>query len=358
MYNIRTTVRFEILNQHQSSCLRDLGGPSITDPLTTRGWLPMTIGSVRSCYKESERSLLVMQQSRSSRTAMYMTLFRALENARPADERLFADPYAKRWLPSVFKAVVLISQVPLFGHLIVAVLDTRWPKTRSSAVVRTRLIDEHIERALAAGCVQVVLLGAGFDSRAFRLRTLKAAEVFEVDHPATQAAKLAAVEDEAKLSERSLRYVPVDFETDSLESSLVAAGFDCRRPAVFLWEGVVSYLSERAVGETFSALSRLCTASSEIVFTYVDKRALNGSTVFPEAAAWITKVQSDGEPFTFGFLPAELPNYARAHGFLCVSDESTADAAGRYAFKAGRTEQGSQLYRVAVLSRTGGDADA
>jgi O-methyltransferase involved in polyketide biosynthesis len=87
----------------------------------------------------------------------------------------------------------------------------------------------------------------------------------------------------------------------------------------------------------------------------VDLRATDGSQFFPEAKRWTGKVRSTGEPFIFGFLPYELDNYARERGFTLWSDVTTADAATQYNASFGRSETGSDMYRVAVFIRNEAD---
>src|ERR1017187_7525245 len=102
---------------------------------------------------------------RPSRTAEYMALFRAVETAQHADRRLFEDPYAAPLLTGRLKALAGFARLPLAGRLATHLLDLGWPRTRSSAVVRTRLIDDLVRQAIRGGACQALLLGAGFDSR-------------------------------------------------------------------------------------------------------------------------------------------------------------------------------------------------
>src|SRR5262245_38877596 len=130
-----------------------------------------------------------MRRGRASRTAEQNALFRALESARPAEARLFEDPLASAFLRPPLSWVERAAHTPGIHAWVTSFIDRRWPGVRTSVVARTRLIDETIATVVDAGMPQVVLLGAGFDSRAERLPDLESARVFEVDHPATQAAK-------------------------------------------------------------------------------------------------------------------------------------------------------------------------
>jgi methyltransferase (TIGR00027 family) len=220
------------------------------------------------------------------------------------------------------------------------------PGPRPSAVARTRFIDDAVTR-WADECEQLVLLGAGFDTRAHRLPAAGSLRTFEVDHPATQARKIAIVAGEG-LDTRRVMYVPVDFERDRLDVELLADGFDPARPSIFVWEGVTNYLTESAVDATLAVVRTLAAPGSVLVFTYVHAGVLDGTVEFPEAVRWVHNVQRAGEPWTFGFLPERVPEHLRERGFDVVTDVSTRDA-DRGGFAAlGRREVGSDLYHVVV----------
>ena len=110
-----------------------------------------------------------MREGEASRTAGYMALFRALEHVRPASARRISDPFARAFVDSRLRAVVTLGALPGVGELVRGYIDRRWPGARTSAVARTRFIDERSEAAITSGIEQIVLLGAGFDSRPYRL---------------------------------------------------------------------------------------------------------------------------------------------------------------------------------------------
>jgi methyltransferase (TIGR00027 family) len=288
---------------------------------------------------------------RPSRTAEYMALFRAVETTERADRRLFEDPYAAALLTGQLKALAEFARVPWFGRVATWFLDLGWPRTRSSAVVRTRLIDDLVRQAIRAGARQALLLGAGFDSRAYRLAELRDVPVFEVDHPSTQKAKRQRLEARLGSLPGNVRFVPVDFERDDLETKLLHADFDPAVETVAVWEGVVSYLTPAAVDQNFRMLARMLAPRSHLIFTYVHQGALDDSVAFREARRWKSSVRSSGEPFIFGFDPAAMPDYLQPRGFTLTSDVSTAEAAKSYCEALHRSEPGSELYRIAAALR-------
>jgi methyltransferase (TIGR00027 family) len=220
-----------------------------------------------------------MQRREASRTAEYMALFRALEFAQPAERRLFEDRFARAFLRPRLRFVVGLARLPLMGRSVPALIDHRWPGARTSGVARTRFIDEVVEATLGVGTEQVVLLGAGFDARAYRIAAMAKATVFEVDHPATSTAKRRLVGAALGAVPRHVHFVTLDFNTEPLPNTMSAAGFDPTRRTLFVWEGVTNYLVEEAVEVTL----RWCASAaggSAVVFTYVDRHVLDAPEAF------------------------------------------------------------------------------
>ena len=179
-----------------------------------------------------------MIPDQASRTAEYMAFYRALESARPAAKRLFCDPFARHFLrPFLLKAIGL-STVPLLGAILYWYADRRAPGARTSAIARTRLIDEAWCQALRDGIRQIVILGSGFDCRPYRLPGAPSAIIFEVDHPRTLASKLARLQQVVPVMPENVHYVEIDFNHQGLAKTLADAGFEASLPGLFIWEGL------------------------------------------------------------------------------------------------------------------------
>lgn len=261
----------------------------------------------------------------ASRTAEHVALFRALETRRR--NRLFADDYATRFLPGRYRWLVRAAALPPVGRGIARFIDHRYPGgPRMSAVARTRLIDDLLTEAEPE---QVLLLGAGYDSRAHRIPGMPT--TYEIDHPATQQAKRQHIKDRPHV-----HYVPVDLNEENLADTLERAGFPRKRTAV-IWEGVTNYLTEQAVDATLKDLTRVTASGSTVILTYVDRAALDSDST------WHQEVAKVGEPWTFGLHPADVPGYLADRGLDLKGDVSTQDAATRYH----RDEPAADFYRVA-----------
>jgi len=175
---------------------------------------------------------------------------------------------------------------------------------------RTVEIDRGL-REMPAG-VQVVLMGAGLDARAYRLQDLRDSIVFEVDHPASQAFKRKQVEG-LKPCARELRYVPVDFTRQQVAVELEAAGHSTSLPTAWVFEGVISYLSPSEVEASIAAMASRSAPGSRLLATYNHPRG--GFRRLADSFLART-----GEPQRAAFRPAEMRELLERHGFVVRSD--------------------------------------
>jgi methyltransferase (TIGR00027 family) len=287
-----------------------------------------------------------------SRTGELMAVQRALESCHPSASRLFSDPLASDFVSLHWRLVLAAARFGVVRRAVEALYDfVGGPGPRASAVARTRLIDDVLMEA-TAGRSQVVILGAGFDCRAYRLPVLADCVVFEVDRLETQSLKRERLDRMSVSAVSPVTFVAVDFERGDLALALRDAGYDDQRPTIFLWEGVTQYLTAEAVDATLAAIRQLASSSaSMLLFTYVDRAALDaGALAFPEAARWLNGVRARGEPWIFGLDPNGLGDYLECRGFTLESDVTTAQAGERYFAARGRSERGSRLYRVATAT--------
>jgi methyltransferase (TIGR00027 family) len=243
--------------------------------------------------------------------------------------------------------VVNLSRLPFVSALISRYVDFRLPGARSSAIARTRLIDDALGDALASGNPQVVILGAGFDCRAYRLPYLSRTTIFEVDQPATRSAKLARLRHVLPRMPDNVRFVEIDFNRQELTEVLMQSGFEPSQRAVFLWEGVTNYLTAEAVDAVLRCVAT-CTPGSQIIFTYVHSGVLDGSVYFEGAQRIRRDVAQLGEPWTFGLDPSRAAEFLRERGLCLDRDLSASEYRQVYFGKAARAMRGYDFYHVAI----------
>lgn len=188
--------------------------------------------------------------------------------------------------------------------------------------LRTASIDEQVRRFTRehAKARQVVVLGAGLDTRAARLAE-PGVRFFEVDHPETQAHKLAGLRELEGYPIDAATYVSCDFETEDFVERLALSGFRASEPALIVWEGVVYYLSEEAVRATLRRVASGCAPETILVFDYLGKKMVAGRVKDPSDLATRHVVIDLGEPLRFGvddlvpLLASEGFRYVRSASF-------------------------------------------
>jgi methyltransferase (TIGR00027 family) len=229
-----------------------------------------------------------------------------------------------------------------------SIIDGHWAGSRGTVAVRTRYVDDAVTAALENGVEQVVILGAGFDSRAYRIPGIARTRVFEVDHPATQAEKKRVVARRLGVLPPHVVFVPIDFSTHTLDAVMPAAGFRSSARTFFICEGVPD------VDTLFRYVAASAPAGSEMVFTYIHRTVLDGTAAFAGADKTLAIVRRSGEPYTFGFDPAELPRYLAARRLGLVEDVGAAEHRERYLDPIGRGHEPlSEFQRIALVRIAG-----
>ena len=282
-----------------------------------------------------------------SRTAQYVALYRALEHRERVRRRLFEDPFAHRFLSRRLRLMIGPTRLRAVHARVSRYADERAPGARTSAIARTRFIDDLVRARIANGTTQLVILGAGYDTRAHRLAELSAAAVFEVDTPDTQRAKRATMGRAVPYD--PVNYVAVDFLHDDLFAALRAAGWNEVGTTLFVWEGVTNYLTTSAVGTVLTGIGR-ATVGSVVVFTYVHAGLLDGTKAFEGGARILENVRKIGEPWTFGLQPREVGEFVRGCGLTLREELGADDYRARY-LPDGPGNRGYAFYRLAVAER-------
>ncbi len=179
---------------------------------------------------------------------------------------------------------------------------------------RTKFFDEALNDALMDGACQIVILGAGFDSRGYRFRDrLRDVAFFEVDYGPTQEYKKQRVREVLGAIPPEVRYVPMDFTKDDLLSELRKHGYAERLKTLFIWEGVTMYLPETAIKETLHFVRDHSGTGSSIAFNYLLASSPEVNNPNTRPARW-------GEPFIFGFPGENAISYVKGEGLTAAVD--------------------------------------
>lgn len=193
-----------------------------------------------------------MAKQTVSRTAVGEAVCRMIEQYQPENTRLFDDPIAKELVGVPIK---FLMQFAAMRDLTVKQTDAVARGIYGAQICRTRYIDDALRSAVSRGINQVAIPGAGYDTRAYRLPELKDTKVFEVDLPAVQETKKTKLQKYLGKLPENVRFIPIDFDTQTLDAVFSQANFDDKAPTIYVWEGVTQYLSEETVHKTLSLLA-------------------------------------------------------------------------------------------------------
>ena len=200
------------------------------------------------------------------------------------------------------------------------------------ATARTKHIDSVSLKELKRGAKQVVIMGAGYDTRGYRFyKDFPKVRFFEVDLPVMVADKKKRMESKLSDLPNNVAYAPIDFNTQDLGRVLAKVGYKKDQKTLFIWEGVVMYLDAAAVESTLQFIAKNASAGSSVVFDYMPPSVVEGTyTKDPYAIHVADFVKSQGEPFTFGINPDKASAFLKKQGLKQVSNIGHDDMVKRY----------------------------
>jgi methyltransferase (TIGR00027 family) len=198
-------------------------------------------------------------------------------------------------------------------------------------LARARYNEDILEQAVRQGLKQYVILGAGMDTFAWRRPDLLThLQVLEIDHPATQAHKRQRLRDAGLEPPPGLYFLPLDFNEESLESTLRDSPYDPQAPTIFSWLGVTYYLPLSAILATWRAISGMAPTGSAAIFDYLDADAFIPGKVARRVEVMKVIVERIGEPMITGFDPAALAGELARQGLSLRENLSPADIQERF----------------------------
>jgi len=256
-----------------------------------------------------------MRRKQSSLTAAGIAMARAVESEKPEGERICYDPYARQFIPGWMYHIL--------GFFIRSgYAEWRGPGVNGYLIARDRYIDDVLQYHLNTGLQQLVILGAGYDSRAYRFDLPGRVRTFEVDHPATQQDKLVKLRRIFGIAPDHVTYVPIDFNTQTLAGCLLESGYDPDIKTLFIWQGVTMYLDPSAVDVTLEFVAQQSGPGSAIVFDYIFRALLDGVQQQNEIDNMRRYRFMTGEGLTFGIPEGSVEVFLKKRGFHHVQDIS------------------------------------
>lgn len=254
----------------------------------------------------------------AAQTALGPMVIVAIEQYTPPGGRVTDDELAVRLLPAGMRAMI---RFPAVRRMLRSATERQGEGLWGSFLCRKRYADDRLAEAVDDGIEQVVVLGAGLDTRAYRLAP--GIPVVEADLPANIAGKRARLESALGGVPDNVTLLPVDFEADDLGAML-----DLRPRTIFIWEAVTQYLTEDAVRRVFALLAG-AAAGSRLVFTYVRTDFLDGTHLYGAERAhreFVTRRRV----WHFGLAPGQVARFLRDYGWTETDQAGPAEYRTRY----------------------------
>lgn len=278
-----------------------------------------------------------MKRKRSSITAQGIAAIRAVESSKPPEVRICYDPLARQLVDPLFF---------LLTKLFAGYGAWRAPGTMEFILARTRCMDNYLQACLDSGIEQLVILGAGLDSRAYRFKKLMGlVKVFEVDQPATQQDKRTKLVKIFGGLPEHVSLVPLDFDIETLEI-LYEYGYQKECKTLFIWEGVTYYLGAEAVDSTLRFVVENSGEASTIIFDYVYTSALTAAQKRGEISRMQRYSRFTGEPLTFGIEEGKVEQFLSEHGYIQIENISPEDLKKAYFTGVNRNRTIAPIYAI------------
>lgn len=236
------------------------------------------------------------------------------------------DDLAKIFLPGF---ATLILNVPFLRNIFMHRIAP--PGIYEYVMARTRIFDDCFKLALDEGFEQIVILGAGMDTRALRFsRINNGTRVFELDLPKIQEPKLDILKRKQIVLPEELTFVAIDFNQQDLGIELAQAGYKKDGRTLFLWEGISMYLQAEAVDQALNFIRTSAGAGSRLTMDYVRASVIRGEhKQYGEEQIYATVVGA-GERWTFGIEEKRLPDFFKARGFQLLDHYTPLEMQEKY----------------------------
>jgi methyltransferase (TIGR00027 family) len=262
---------------------------------------------------EQKRREMMEKKQKPSASAAGVAMMRAIETQKPEGSRICDDPYADALIQRGFMYTLVKWMIES------GLYDRMAPGAVSFVVGRERYIDDFLKTCLSEGLDQVVLLGAGYDTRPYRIPGIEKTRVFEIDQAATQENKLKRLEKVIHPLPTYVTFLPVDFNTQSLGERLKSAGYNEQNKTLFIWQGVTYFLTAAGVESTLAFIASHSGPGSAVIFDYFYNEILRDPRR-NEVKAMRRTARAFGEDYTFGIDRGQVESFLIQRGFRDVTD--------------------------------------
>ena len=270
----------------------------------------------------------------------------AIEQYYPEGVRIITDDLAHRILPVGFRVEVRL--IGPFKDWVIRKSEQKVPGLWGGIMARKRYIDDKVAEA-ADRVEAVVNLGAGFDTRAFRLEALADVPVWEVDQPQNNDAKRSRLEKLFTEFPPHVTLVPIDFDHEDLASVLASLGYRLDKKTFFIWEGVTQYLTEDGIRATFDFLSK-APAGSRLVFTYTPRDFIAGEVFYGQEYLYKRMVLKD-KMWHYGMDPDHVDDFLGEYGWRLLEHLGYDELGEQYVKPTGRMLLSMAIERMVLAEK-------
>lgn len=255
----------------------------------------------------------------------------ALRAAGARNQRVRNPDYLAAAFVSLRPKLTALVKIPGARRLVPGIAERMLPGGYWFETARVRHMDAILQSELGRGLTQLVILGAGFDTRAYRFaEQLRAVRVHEVDHPANARRKRERVARVLGAPPPNVSYLDTDFTRDDIAARLTATGYDTDQPTLIILSGVTAYLPEPAVDRLLAFAGVHGSPRTSIVFDYLLAEMVAGSDAYHGAAKLRGRLNGLGEPLRFGIPSGGAGAVVARHGLTLVSHLGPHELADRH----------------------------
>lgn len=287
-----------------------------------------------------------IKRKNTSGTAEEIAFHRVIESAKAEEERICYDPYAIYFIgPELLKFFEATACNYPEAKARLKEMYRLFPGTQNSIVARVRYFDDYLQDSMAEGIKQLVILGAGYDTRAYRIEGLKEkVKVFEVDYPIIQKVKMEKIKEIFGSLPGHVVFINADVGSEELFKSLLEQGYNPSERTLFIMEGLIYYIPPEGVENLLSSIVQNSGPGSRIIFDYFPQSMVDGTCELEVGNLIHERVKQSGEPFKFGITDGTIEEFLKERGFSHIQNVTSEDYKKAYFYGKNENREVCSLY--------------
>jgi len=265
------------------------------------------------------------------KTSDAVSMVRAMMMLYPQEKRLYEDHYSEKLLPLLYRFFLNKMRNPKKLESMMKKGEKNSPGVMGWFFCRDRYVDDIIKTSLEKKEVEAVVnLGCGMDCRAYNIPGIEEIPYYEIDHPTVIKSKMKKMEKILGKLPDHVTYIPIDFQTQTIDEALKNAGYNLSSKTLFIWEAVTQYISKEATEGTFKYIAQ-AAPGSKVVFSYVIQSFFDGKYSNDGIKKQAKRFRKKNNPiFISGFDPVEMKDYCAKYSLTLIEDIDSVKMQERY----------------------------